>query len=1384
MSKKQSRKILAGALSVGMLLSQGQAFNVFAESPFDVIGQEGPRYNATTNINTENILNSLTPEQREALKNSQSSGARGLQLSQNVNLDSEEVVSVIVEFKNKPQKVAVLEAAAKGKTLSADTAKNNAEADHATFKKDLTSKTKGTYKVNREYKSAFNGVSLQVPANKLKDLVKSAAVKAIYSNEIIKLEEPIEATFESNGQGMAAERSYLNVDKLHKEGFTGKGVKVAVLDTGIDYNHPDLKDVFKGGFDFIDNDADPMETTYADWVKAGKPNPANNGSDYVTEHGTHVSGTIAGQGTADSEFATTGVAPDVDLYVYRVLGPQGGTSESVIGGIDKAVEQGMDVINLSLGAAINHPLYPTSIAIDNAVLSGVTAVVAAGNEGNEMYTLGSPGTSPFALTIGASDVPTTIPTMKGHNDSLTSDMKLLARGYNDDLSTFIGKTFSIVNVPGIGQASDYKNIDVTNKVALVQRGTNGVNEKVAIAKQKGAAAVLVYNNVEGYMPFYLAEGGDYIPAFNMTMADGLAIKQQIASGKTTFTFSDLGQETSKGDELASFSSRGPSYINYDIKPEVVAPGVSVLSTVPGFIHNPDNPSDFEHAYDRMSGTSMATPFTTGVAALMLQAKPDAQPEDVKVTLMNTADPLKGGYSVFEQGAGRVNPYEAVHSAMEIKVKDETPTGINNQLVDVKETTGALSFGKEFFIGKDVKDSRTLKFENNSSKAKTFDVSVSFQTNLRGSKDAEKNGVTVTTDKTVRVPANSNISRKVDLFIPASAEKGIYEGYVVYTNQDDPAESYRLPFGVKYIDEGFKNVTHIQRSGTSDRNNLTNPLFVPYFFTKFTLKSHIDWIDVVLTDVNGKGLGITNSYNGFGREEDKEYTITSFGGYIYPFVNEEETQVSSKAALVPEGHYKLKLIGYGLDGATFIDSQDIFIDNTMPDKFDFKVEGEKEGNPFVEYKEGQQTIGLTASIHDKNIEVMKEAGIPANQGQNQIRYSYDNPFGLNGQLKLDDNGNVSDAILMNPNKQPLNVYFMGGDQAGNAYGKKQYYFVKDTTPYVFGSVDVKTRLNQAIAHSGDEVKVTLHANNVQDVSEALFNFDVNTTDTNVVRIDLNPAAQALGGHLTRVTTTPGTGTTVKSEVNVAFDQNVSGDIPMVDVTIKIADIKDPAGQSSFASVTSTITSQAVTTKPFTYVTPITILPNFITVKGYHHAEGFLNPANGQFDSKRDYTTHGIKVTIQDKQGKTYPITVNKGGQFYATGIPLTRDEMTLIQDIPGHFTTFNKFNDEGNHTYKTMDGIDYGYLKTLGTETVDTAIGGDVNKDNVIDIYDALAIQTAWGTNNRNSDINFDGTVDAKDFSFVERNFGIQNPWVTNAPKVVSKYKSKTVEDIKKELKIQ
>lgn len=406
--------------------------------------------------------------------------------------------------------------------------------------------------------------------------------------------------------------------------LTGKGVKVAVIDTGVDYTHPDLKDSFKGGFDVIDEDDDPMETMHEDGLS--------------TIHGTHVAGIIAANGRLK------GVAPDVELYAYRTLGPTGmGTTEQVIEAIEKAVEDGVDIINLSLGNTVNGPDWPTSIALDKAVEKGVVAVTSNGNSGPNLWTVGSPGTSSKAISVGASTPPMMVPYLVTEpNAKEEIPITQMQKGKEWKFT----REYPLQYV-GLGTKEDYEGLDVRGKIVLAERGLISFTYKAIIAKEAGAEGLIVYNHSDGEFAGMLEEE-IALPVVSISKEMGEKLKEQLEKREVYIRTIYRHEE----DFIAPFSSRGPVTYSWEIKPDVVAPGVSIDSTIP-------------RGYLDLNGTSMSSPHVAGAAALIKQKHPDWTPDQIKAALMNTAkqivDQEGSVYPPHVQGAGRIQIQEALNT---------------------------------------------------------------------------------------------------------------------------------------------------------------------------------------------------------------------------------------------------------------------------------------------------------------------------------------------------------------------------------------------------------------------------------------------------------------------------------------------------------------------------------------------------------------------------------------------------------------------------------------------------------------------------------------------------------------------------------------------------
>ena len=401
----------------------------------------------------------------------------------------------------------------------------------------------------------------------------------------------------------------------NNERLTGKGVKVAIIDTGIDYNHPDLQANFKGGHDFVDHDNDPMESQPSTGM--------------TTLHGTHVAGVIAANGKIK------GVAPDAQIIAYRALGPGGqGTTEQVIAAIDQAIKDQVDIVNLSLGNNVNGPDLPISLALNKVVENGITAVASSGNSGPNRWTVGSPGTASKAISVGASTPPLKIPYLV-----LPGNQKIRMEPLHGSGEWKILHPTEII-FGGFGRMKELSN--AKGKIVLLERGKLTFTQKAKNATKAGAKAVIIYNNTNGPLIGNLEQTLE-IPVTSITKKAG----EQLKVWDNLYARTILIEES---DNLADFSSRGPVTSTWEIKPDVVAPGVAINSTIPG-------------GYLSLQGTSMAAPHVAGACALIKQAHPDWSPEEIKAALMNTAKTitnLKGQpYKTFEQGAGRIQPVNAI-----------------------------------------------------------------------------------------------------------------------------------------------------------------------------------------------------------------------------------------------------------------------------------------------------------------------------------------------------------------------------------------------------------------------------------------------------------------------------------------------------------------------------------------------------------------------------------------------------------------------------------------------------------------------------------------------------------------------------------------------------
>ncbi|GGK19790.1 minor extracellular protease vpr [Caldalkalibacillus thermarum] len=661
-----------------------------------------------------------------ASQSGQASPATLASLYGDIDLSSSAPTTVIVELEEE----SIVEAKHKGKKQS----KERLAKVRGQVIKELTTKVPDA-KVNREYDFLFSGFSVELPAKNIPALLSARGVKAVYPNVeyTVDVVETGVALAEEVSPEMKDSAPYIGSNRVWEElGVTGKGVTVAIIDTGVDYTHPDLAHAFGEykGWDFVDNDDDPQET------------PPGDPRGGATNHGTHVAGTVAANGQIK------GVAPDAKLLAYRVLGPGGrGTTENVLAGIEQAVQDGADIMNLSLGNTLNNPDYATSIALDWAMAEGVVAVTSNGNSGPNNWTVGSPGTSRQAISVGATRLPYNTYAAELFTSSGVSYPSAKVMGFSDEeaLLALDGQTYEFVDV-GLGLAQDFEGKNVQGKIALIQRGEIPFVDKAQNAKHAGAVGAIIYNHVPGEIPFEIP--GMAVPTIKLSLEDGQKMLNELEKGNHTVQFSIEFVKT-VGETVADFSSRGPVMHTWMIKPDVSAPGVNILSTIP--THNPEDP----HGYAALQGTSMASPHVAGAAALLLEKHPDWTVEQVKAALMNTAEELFAPdgtrYPHNTQGAGSIRVWDAIQT-------------------EVLLLPGSHSFGVVYKENETEVKRTQVQILNLTDKRTRYEVEAAF--------DGNPEGLKVRASRNLNVRPNGSQTLQVIVEAdPAKLQAGYYEGTI-------------------------------------------------------------------------------------------------------------------------------------------------------------------------------------------------------------------------------------------------------------------------------------------------------------------------------------------------------------------------------------------------------------------------------------------------------------------------------------------------------------------------------------------------------------------------------------------------------------------------------
>ncbi|USQ79474.1 S8 family serine peptidase [Ornithinimicrobium faecis] len=558
--------------------------------------------------------------------------------------------------------------------------------------------------VRETYESVWSGLSVSGSRADVELAAGSEDVVAVFPVHQIEAPE-VKLDPETSPQMLYA-KGMTGVNEAHEMGYTGEGMRISIIDTGVDIDHPDFggsgtpgdgitedwkTEQVQFGYDLVgdDYDASTPETDY--------PVPDVNPDD-CQGHGSHVAGIAAGNGDEEAG-GVEGVAPDAVIGAYRVFGCEGSTNADImLSAMELSYEDGMDVVNMSIGSGwASWPQYPTAVAADSLVDAGVVVAASIGNEGaSGTFSAGAPGVSEKSIGVASYD------NAMVTQNAFTYGADAVSVGYAPATGAPEPPTEGSETLVRLGDPGSVEGMactadggiseDLTGTMVLVDRGVCPFHEKAANAQEAGAVGVVLANNVPGVINATVeGDPAITIPVVSIQQGAGNDLNAAIAANgdevELTWTDEVTSVESPTAGLISSFSSYGMT-AELELKPDIGAPGGNIFSAYPLE----------KGGYASLGGTSMSSPHVAGTAALLLQARPNLKTEDVRTVLQNSADPAMwfGDPSlgilepVHRQGAGMVDIDDAITAGAMVspgKISlGETDAGPVTQSVQVRNTS--------------------------------------------------------------------------------------------------------------------------------------------------------------------------------------------------------------------------------------------------------------------------------------------------------------------------------------------------------------------------------------------------------------------------------------------------------------------------------------------------------------------------------------------------------------------------------------------------------------------------------------------------------------------------------------------------------------------------